>query len=78
MKDKGLEKAAGMAGENGQAAEALNAIPETPVAPPEDVTGGMPEWDDATGLPLIAVENIPEGIPPDHGDICDDEDDLLI
>lgn len=78
MKDKGLAKAAEMAGENGAAAGALSDIPETPMGPPEDVSGGMPEFDEATGLPLIAADKVPEGFPPDHGDLCDDEDDLFL
>lgn len=78
MKEKGLGKAAEVAGDKGQAADALNDIPVTPMGPPEDAEGEMPEWDKATGLPLIAADKVPEGFPPHLDDACDDEDDLFL
>ena len=53
--------------DGGKPAE-LPVTPETEAQGPPEVTppvetGGAPMFDEATGLPLIAMENSPEGFP---------------
>ncbi len=59
----------------------LPAEPETeamgpPYAVPPVETGEAPEFDEATGLPLIAMNNAPEGFPAE-GESNGEADDIL-
>ena len=64
----------------------IPAAPNTEVMGPPEVTppvesGELPEFDEATGLPFIAVENFPEQFPAEaesHGEVGDILDYLFL
>ena len=65
--------------EGGKPAE-LPAMPETGAIGPPDVvppveTGGQPEFDEATGLPLIVVDRLPDGFSNGDDDETDEDGD---